>query len=199
MKVDTTQWKIASFKTKERLWNEFVTAAHKNGSTATNVLAALMERYITGEYLPTSQTATDVSVSTNEPSSVTDLTGVHILMLDDELNIRMSVTSILEYFGATVTAIATPAIALQTLQADPQKYHALLSDIGMPEQDGWSFIRQVRALSPELGGEIPAAALTTYASPREIEIAKRLGFQVHIPKPIDATLLAAIVADLIRK
>jgi two-component system, chemotaxis family, CheB/CheR fusion protein len=162
-------------------------------------LLPMMERYITGEYLPTSQTATDVSVSNNEPSSVTDLTGVHILMLDDELNIRMSVTSILEYFGATVTAIATPAVALQTLQADPHKYHALLSDIGMPEQDGWSFIRQVRALSPELGGEIPAAALTTYASPREIEIAKRLGFQVHIPKPIDATLLAAIVADLIGK
>jgi two-component system, chemotaxis family, CheB/CheR fusion protein len=68
----------------------------------------------------------------------------------------------------------------------------------MPEQDGWSFIRQVRGLSPEAGGKIPAAALTTYSSPREIEIAKRLGFQVHISKPIDANLLASIVADLVK-
>jgi two-component system CheB/CheR fusion protein len=92
--------------------------------------------------------------------------------------------------------MASPAAAFQALQTNPQTYDVLISDIGMPEQDGWSFIRQVRALSPESGGKIPAAALTTYASSREIGIAKQLGFQVHISKPIDVNQLASIVADL---
>ena len=198
MTVDLNQWKIASFKTKAKLWNDFVTAAHQNGSTATNVLEALIEQYIAGAYPPTPTTTFDPEESHHAPESAPNLIGLHILVLDDEINIRTSITSILEHYGATVTAIDSPAVALQTLQANPQTYHVLLSDIGMPEQDGWSFIRQVRALSPEAGGKIPAAALTTYASPREIGIAKQLGFQVHIAKPIDATLLALIVADLAR-
>jgi two-component system, chemotaxis family, CheB/CheR fusion protein len=198
MIVDTNQLKIASFKTKEKLWDEFVIAAHKNGLTVANVLESAIEDYLAGEYIPKGKTASVAKESNNAPESPPNLTGIHVLVLDDEVNIRTSITSILEHFGATVTAIASPALALQTLQADPHQYHVLISDIGMPEQDGWSFIRQVRGLSPEAGGKIPAAALTTYSSPREIEIAKRLGFQVHISKPIDANLLASIVADLVK-
>jgi two-component system, chemotaxis family, CheB/CheR fusion protein len=199
MTVDPGRWKTASFKIEENRWNDFVIAAHQNGLTTTNVLEALIERYIAGEYPLTADRAkAPESTPVDTPESIPNLMGIHVLVLDDEINIRTSITSILEYFGAEVTAVATPSIALQTLQADPQKYQALISDIGMPEQDGWSFIRQVRALSPELGGKIPAAALTTYSSPREIDIAKRLGFQVHIAKPIDATLLASIVADLVK-
>jgi CheY-like chemotaxis protein len=198
MAVDSGRWKNASFKIEENRWNDFVAAAHHNGLTAPSVLEALIERYIAGEY-PLTPDRAKVAESTpvDAPESLPNLIGIHVLVVDDEINIRTSITSILEYFGAEVTAVAAPSIAMQTLQADPQKYHALISDIGMPEQDGWSFIRQVRALSPELGGKIPAAALTTYSSPREIDIAKRLGFQVHIAKPIDATLLASIVADLV--
>jgi two-component system, chemotaxis family, CheB/CheR fusion protein len=196
MIVDTDRLKIASFKTKEKLWDEFIVAAHKNGSTVTSVLESAIADYLAGEYIPKPKTASAPKELNHTPESPPNLAGVHVLVLDDEANIRTSITSILEHFGATVTAIASPAIAIQTLQADPHQYHVLLSDIGMPEQDGWSFIRQVRGLSPEAGGKIPAAALTTYSSPREIDIAKRLGFQVHISKPIDANLLASIVADL---
>lgn len=199
MKIDTTQSKIVSFKTTSQLWDEFVTVACQNGATANNILEALIAGYIAGEYVPSLGIAPDLAVSNHEPESPPDLTGTHVLVLDDELNIRTSITSILEYFGATVTAIASPVAALQTLQANPQIYDVLLSDIGMPEQDGWSFIRQVRALSAESGGKIPAAALTAFASPREIDIAQRLGFQVHLAKPVDAHLLAKIVADLARK
>lgn len=198
MRVDINQLKIASFKTKEKLWDEFVMAAHKNGSTVANVLESAIEDYLAGEYIPKRKTAGVVKASNHELASPPNLTGIHVLILDDEVNIRTTIISILEHFGATVTAIDSPALALQTLQADPLQYHVLISDIGMPEQDGWSFIRQVRGLSPEAGGQIPAAALTAYASPREVEIAKRLGFQVHISKPIDANLLASIVADLAR-
>lgn len=196
MTVNTERWKIASFKTKEKLWDEFVAAAHKNGSTATNALEDLIEKYIAGEYSPTTTTAIGVEASNPTSASTPNLTGIHVLILDDEINIRTSITSILEHYGATVTAMASPAAAFQALQTNPQTYDVLISDIGMPEQDGWSFIRQVRALSPESGGKIPAAALTTYASSREIGIAKQLGFQVHISKPIDVNQLASIVADL---
>ena len=103
----------------------------------------------------------------------------------------------LEQYGATVTSFATAAEALQSLQANPQ-YHVLLSDIGMPAQDGWMLIRQVRALSAADGGQIPAAALTAYVSDRDREMALRLGFQAHIAKPIEPYKLAQIVADLAR-
>jgi two-component system, chemotaxis family, CheB/CheR fusion protein len=200
MQVDTTQWKIASFKIKEKLWDEFVTAAHQNGETVNHVMASAIERYIAGQDpLSHSSKSIDTASSARTPASPPDLSGIHVLILDDEVNIRTSISSILEHFGATVTAMSSPIAAIEALQANPHIYHAILSDIGMPEQDGWSFIRQVRALSPEAGGKIPAAALTSYSSPREIDIAKRLGFQVHIAKPIDASRLAEIVANLVRK
>lgn len=207
MKIDEDQRKFASFKIKEELWNEFVKTVYENGSSTTNVLEDLIEQYLTENFAPPAITAVNgqiaqpklpesLTIGSKESNSVLDLTGIHVLVLDDEINIRISITSILEHYGATVTAIASPIVAIQTLQTEPKKYHVLLSDIGMPEQDGWSFIRQVRALSPDAGGTIPAAALTTYSSPREINIAKQLGFQVHISKPVDATLLASIVAEL---
>jgi two-component system, chemotaxis family, CheB/CheR fusion protein len=137
------------------------------------------------------------------PSSYTapdtiDLTGIHVLIVDDEADIRALATMSLEQYGATVTATASVAAALQTLQTNPQTYQVLLSDIGMPGQDGWALIRQVRALSAEAGGQIPAAALTAYTSNRDQEMAIRLGFQTHIAKPIEPDKLAAIVADLAR-
>ena len=74
MTVDTERWKIASFKTKEKLWDEFVAAAHKNGSTATNALEDLIEKYIAGEYSPTTKTAIGVeeaNPTSASPSSMT--------------------------------------------------------------------------------------------------------------------------------
>ncbi len=126
------------------------------------------------------------------------LAGIHVLLVDDEADVRELLTAILDRAGATVTATASVALALETLQAHPDRYDVLLSDIGMPDRDGWTLIRQVRQLSPEAGGRIPAAALTAYASDRDREMAIRLGFQVHIAKPIEPDRLVAIVADLAR-
>ena len=128
----------------------------------------------------------------------TDLAGICVLLVDDEADTRNLVAVSLEQYGATVTAVSDVAAALQTLQANPQKYHVLLSDIGMPTQDGWMLIRQVRSLSAADGGQIPAAALTAYVSNRDLEMALRLGFQAHIAKPIEPYKLAQIVADLAR-
>jgi two-component system, chemotaxis family, CheB/CheR fusion protein len=127
-----------------------------------------------------------------------NLTGIHVLIVDDEADIRALAAMSLEQYGAIVTATSSVAEALQTLQTHPREYNVLLSDIGMPGQDGWAMIRQVRALSAEAGGQIPAAALTAYSSDRDRDLALRLGFQTHIAKPIEPDQLAAIVADLAR-
>jgi two-component system, chemotaxis family, CheB/CheR fusion protein len=132
------------------------------------------------------------------PAAPPNLTGIHALVVDDDDNTRMLIVISLEQYGATVTSFATAAEALQTLQANPNTYHVLLSDIGMPAQDGWMLIRQVRVLSAADGGKIPAAALTAYVSDRDREMALRLGFQAHIAKPIEPYKLAQIVADLAR-
>ena len=132
-------------------------------------------------------------------ADVPNLNGIHVLLVDDETDIRTLMTEILEQYGATVTATATAATALAALQANPQAYQVLLSDIGMPGQDGWVLIRQIRSLSAEAGGLIPAAALTAYASNRDRSMAIQLGFQSHIAKPIEPAKLAAIVADLARE
>jgi two-component system, chemotaxis family, CheB/CheR fusion protein len=126
------------------------------------------------------------------------LAGIHVLLVDDEADIRQLLTAILERAGATVTATDSVTLALETLQASPDRYDVLLSDIGMPDRDGWTLIRQVRQLSPEAGGRIPAAALTAYTSDRDREMAIRLGFQVHIAKPVEPDRLVAIVADLLK-
>jgi two-component system CheB/CheR fusion protein len=80
--------------------------------------------------------------------------------------------------------------------ANPNGYDVLLSDIGLPGEDGYSLMRQVRALSPEIGGQIPAAALTAYAGQAEYTEALAAGYQTHIAKPIDPSQLVALVASL---
>ncbi len=146
------------------------------------------------ELMPVSAESLDQTV----PEAAPNLTGIHVLVVDDETDVRTLIATILEQYGATVTAIESAPTALATLQAHPQTYNVLVSDIGMPGQDGWSFIRQVRSLSPELGGQIPAAALTAYATGKDRRMALELGFQVHIAKPVEPERLAAIVADLAR-
>ena len=74
--------------------------------------------------------------------------------------------------------------------------HVLVSDIGMPGVDGYTLIRKVRALTPEQGGKVPALALTAYARAEDRKKALLAGFQLHVPKPIDAGELAVAIARL---
>jgi CheY-like chemotaxis protein len=77
--------------------------------------------------------------------------------------------------------------------------HVIVSDIGMPMQDGYDLIRQVRALEPERGGRIPAVAVTGYANPDDRDRALVAGFQVHVGKPIDPMSLALAVKRAVRQ
>ena len=122
------------------------------------------------------------------------LDGLRVLVVDDEPDARDMLTTILQQYGAEVTAVATTFEALLALErTNPD---VLVSDIGMPEEDGYTLIRKIRALPAERGGRVPAAALTAYAGSADRKRALLSGFQVHLPKPIDSTELAAVVASL---
>jgi CheY-like chemotaxis protein len=122
------------------------------------------------------------------------LKGLRVLVVDDEADARLLCTTILEECGAEVTAVATASEAFNLIkQSQPD---VLVSDIGMPHEDGYTLIAQVRALKAEQGGQIPAIALTAYA--RESDRTKVLlaGFQQHLPKPVKPAELALVVATL---
>lgn len=90
--------------------------------------------------------------------------GLRILVVDDEIDTRELFEFVLESYGAEVLPVSSAREALSALNAAPNHYSVLLSDVGMPEEDGYWLIRQVRSLSTETGGQIPAVALTAYAS-----------------------------------
>jgi CheY-like chemotaxis protein len=101
---------------------------------------------------------------------------------------------LLEGLGARVSTASASASALELIRTS--KPDVLVSDIGLPGEDGYAFIGRVRALSPELGGMIPAIALTAYTSMADRNRAIAAGFQAHLSKPLEAPELSAIVARL---
>uniref|UniRef100_B8HKK3 histidine kinase n=1 Tax=Cyanothece sp. (strain PCC 7425 / ATCC 29141) TaxID=395961 RepID=B8HKK3_CYAP4 len=124
------------------------------------------------------------------------LEGVRVLVVEDQVDVQELVKIILEQCGAQVNAVGSVVLALQTLMANPGTYDVLISDIGMPKQDGFALIRQVRLLENAKDRQIPAAALTAYANPEEKRAVLEAGFQVHISKPVDPMQLSEIVASL---
>ena len=125
------------------------------------------------------------------------LHGVRVLVVDDEPDARELIAAALESRGAEVHVAASVLDALDALEeAQP---HVLLSDLGMPHEDGYSLIRRVRSLDPDRGGAIPAAALTAYAGPEISQRTRAAGFQVHLAKPVEPSRIAAVVADLAQR
>ncbi|MBD2562415.1 MULTISPECIES: AAA family ATPase [Nostoc] len=122
------------------------------------------------------------------------LSGLEILVVDDDADMREFLPFMLEQYGATVTAVASAIEALTALsQSQPS---LIISDIGMPEMDGYMLMRQVRSLEPEQGGTIPAIALTAYAGEMDYQQAIAVGFQQHISKPVDPEELIKAIALL---
>ncbi|BAY23284.1 signal transduction histidine hinase [Calothrix sp. NIES-2100] len=128
---------------------------------------------------------------------VPSLEGLCILVVDDEADSLELMKWMLENAGAQVVAVSSARSAIMALTESPGKYDVLLADIGMPDEDGFSLIRQVRALDALAGGQIPAAAITAYASEREQQQVIDAGFQIHMKKPVDLTQLVIMVADLV--
>jgi two-component system CheB/CheR fusion protein len=127
---------------------------------------------------------------------VLSLTGLRILAVDDEIDTCEIFKFVLESYGAEVLTVSSAREALSALNEAANQYDVLISDIGMPEKDGYWLIRQVRSLSVETGRQIPAVALTAYASEVDRQRAIEAGFQTHMAKPVEPVELALLVADL---
>lgn len=125
------------------------------------------------------------------------LEGLCILAVDDQADSRDLIKWILEDFGAEVVVVTSAREAIAALTESPGRYDLLLADIGMPEEDGYSLIRQVRELEAEAGGQIPAAAISAYVTEQERQMAIDAGFQMHLAKPIELTQLLLMIAKLI--
>ncbi|AFZ06993.1 multi-sensor hybrid histidine kinase [Oscillatoria nigro-viridis PCC 7112] len=118
-----------------------------------------------------------------------------ILTVDDEIDNLELVQCILEQAGATVFSVSSATDALQ--QLTKIKPDVLIADIGMPQMDGYMLIRQVRQLSTQEGGEIPAIALTAYAGETNQQQALAAGFQRHLPKPVEPETLVETIELLL--
>ncbi len=128
------------------------------------------------------------------PGEVPSLAEVHVLVVDDDDDTLDALRHLLEQAGARVSTAASAVAAFQAISGEPPD--VLLSDIGMPGEDGISLIRRVRGLDPERGGRVPAAALTAYTQPADRDRALSAGFQAFLAKPVDPRELAAAVARL---
>ena len=122
------------------------------------------------------------------------LQGLKVLVVDDEADTRELIREVLKECGSEVMLSRSAEEALEALE----RYHPdiLISDLGMPDEDGYSLISKIRALPPERGGQIPAAALTAYARAEDRMRVLRSGFQFHLPKPVDSAELVTVVASL---
>lgn len=134
---------------------------------------------------------------TNElPPQELDLTGIRILAVDDDPDARELLTVLLTQYGAEVLAVASAEQALATLESFSPD--VLVSDIGMPQVDGYTLIQKIRALPPEKGGRVPAIALTAYAREDDRQRALDTGYQRHVTKPLEPEQLVRSAIALAR-
>ena len=122
------------------------------------------------------------------------LQGLRVLVVEDDIDIRELLTAVLADAGAVVQSAESAASGLDAVR-DFQPM-LIVSDIGMPDEDGYSFIRRVRALAPHAGGSTPSIALTAFSSDTDREKALGAGFTVHLSKPIDPIDLIMAVKKL---
>jgi CheY-like chemotaxis protein len=149
-------------------------------------------------------TSVSEDISASEPDAVRphasapSLNGVRVLIVDDECDARELMVTALAQAGADVTAVSSSVDAVAAIESAapgvlPQ---VIVSDIGMPGEDGYALMRHVRALQPARGGRIPAITVTSYASHDDVARAMAAGYQRHVSKPMDPSALVLVVAEL---
>ncbi|GAX40981.1 PAS/PAC sensor hybrid histidine kinase [Tolypothrix sp. NIES-4075] len=135
----------------------------------------------------------DLKASNSIVSSDSALSGVRVLVVDDDADMREYLACVLQQSGAEVAVVTSAYEALEVLQKS--KPDVLLSDIGMPNMDGYMLLRQVRSLEAQNGGQIKAIALTAYAGEYDRQKARSAGFQMHIPKPVEPERLIEALSE----
>ncbi len=142
----------------------------------------------------------DKSIKNEDKSSlhtldILPLTGVQILVVDDEMDTRELIAFIVEQAGGSVTRAVSAIEAFQIIAQT--EFDVLVSDIGMPDMDGYMLIRQIRAMQSEQNSQILAIALTAYAGEMNQQQAFAAGFQHHIAKPVDPDQLIQAITNLL--
>ncbi|MDZ8067466.1 MAG: PAS domain-containing protein [Nostoc sp. DedQUE08] len=146
--------------------------------------------------LPLLNVEPEIKQTDELPQPALGLTGIKILTVDDDADARELITVLLAEYGAQVLTVASATEVLANLESFQPD--VLVSDIGMPEVDGYSLIQQIRALTPEKGGKIPAIALTAYARVEDYQLVISSGYQLHVTKPLDPEELVQAVVVLAR-
>jgi signal transduction histidine kinase len=144
--------------------------------------------------LPRSTASLDSPERAPAPVQQNSLSGLNLLLVEDDEDGREAIATMLRYEGAHVDARSNVPDALRAL--DSAVPDVLVSDIGMPEEDGLSLLRKVRARDERMGGKVPALALTAFARAEDRELALRTGFDDYITKPVDSADLIQAVAGL---
>jgi PAS domain S-box-containing protein len=168
-----------------------ITASNVSAPGATGAVFAICLPRQTVQ-IPTANSIVDRQASWS--GDLPSLTGVHVLVVEDDADARDLLTTVLQRCGAEVSVAASAADGMTALQT--HRPDVVVSDIEMPEEDGYSFIRRVRALGSAEGGDIPAAALTAYASPSDRMKVLGAGYNIHVAKPVQPAELAVVVASL---
>jgi len=117
-----------------------------------------------------------------------------VLLVDDEPETLATLTAFLEERGAQIKAASSVGDAFEAFQA--WRPDVLVSDIGMPEEDGYALIHKIRGREREHGGHVPAIALTAYARVEDRLKILSSGFQMHVPKPVDPVELVTVIASV---
>jgi PAS domain S-box-containing protein len=155
---------------------------------------ATANRIVSGELEPNINRAS-TSLESATAVDAPDLQGLRILVVDDEADAREMLKAGLNQFGANVMIVGSAQDALDLLMT--WRPDVLVSDIGMPAEDGYSLIEKVRALSSEQGGDVPAIALTGYVRVEERMRALAAGYQMFVPKPVEVSELGVIIVGLV--
>jgi CheY-like chemotaxis protein len=134
-------------------------------------------------------------LSTGAATHLSSLRGLRVLVVDDDADARELIATVLGMHQVHATAMASAREALERLQAEP--HDLLISDIGMPIEDGYMLMERVRALPPAQGGRIPAIALTAFAHNTDRAKALLAGYTAHATKPIDPAELVLIIRSII--
>jgi CheY-like chemotaxis protein len=169
---------------------------HGTGSTFTVELPAMVLGIdAAGRGGPRQQASHSIDEQRDAYAPAARLGGVRVLVVDDEPDARSLIERLLEDCEATVTTAGSASEALEHVAR--QAPDVLLSDIGMPTEDGYSLMRRIRRLSGE-AGRIPAIALTAYARAEDRVKALQAGYQMHLSKPVEPVKLIEMVACLVK-
>jgi signal transduction histidine kinase/ActR/RegA family two-component response regulator len=170
---------------------EAQSAGRGQGATFRVVLPLLGTR---GSAVGAGPAGADARAPRGRSAVLPSLDGLRVLVVDDEKDSRDVIIAILEQRGARTIEAASVEEALARL--GEERPDVLVSDIGLPDEDGYSLMRRIRALPRDRGGAIPAAALTAYARTEDRMQALLAGFQIHVPKPVQPAELIAVVSSL---